>query len=99
MRTMETTNELETIFQELHKVGETDTVFNHSGYEVRLNDDWVPSPPDVWRSWTGLRKLWGIEFHGDIYTYGENTATPWKGFRECNCSVCQKHVSPQFKYN
>lgn len=70
------------------------------GHEVELNGEWIPSSSDTWRAWCGRRRLWGIEFHGDVYAIGSpDGTTPWTGPRTCPCEACQRHVTPENRYN
>ena len=70
------------------------------GLEVHLGNDWIPITADMWRSWTGRRRIWGIEHHGPVYAVGtQDESTPWTGVRECACSTCQAHVEPTLKPN
>jgi hypothetical protein len=54
----------------------------------------------VWRSWTGLRAVWGVPFHGPVYALADgDDTTPWDGPRTCGCATCQAHVAPDVRPN
>lgn len=77
----------------------SDGAIPFKGHEVLLGSEWMPSSPETWRSWTGLRRLWGVEYHGDVYAYGSTGETPWRGLRHCYCETCQRHVESKFRPN
>jgi len=80
---------------------EVDTCVPHAaGVAVMLNGAWIPSDRKLWRSWTGRRAVWGLEYHGPIYAMeSTNDSTPWDGPRECNCDKCQSNVKPTSRSN
>ena len=52
---------------------------------------------DIFRSWTGERRINGDEHHGPVYALGSDV--PYTGSRVCGCSECQSHVEPRFRKN
>jgi hypothetical protein len=71
-----------------------------TGLEVEVEGDWIPTSIDVWRAWTGRRKLWGFEHHGPVYSFGHSDESPpYAGRRVCNCGKCQLHVKPELRPN
>jgi len=92
---------IETIMDALntHEVDDTqkptDNALVDTGMQVELDQAWIPTTYQVWRSWTGRRALWGKEIHGPIYAMTTvDNSTPWSGARSCGCPVCQEHVLP-----
>lgn len=79
----------------------SDNAEKTTGMEIQTKDgSWSHVDRATWRSWTGLRKLLGVPYHGPIFVFGSpEDAPPYKGFRECSCSKCQEHVDVAFKYN
>jgi hypothetical protein len=72
--------------------------------EIFDGEEWIPATPELFRAWTGLRRIFGMEFHGPVWNFGtdpESTpeAQPYAGARVCTCSECQKHVAPQLRLN
>lgn len=68
--------------------------------EVNLDDEWIVVSSEEFRSWTGLRRISGVEVHGPIYIYNSpEGAAPYTGRRLCNCSLCQANVDPIHKPN
>lgn len=68
--------------------------------QVKIDDDWVEVKEEVFRSWTGHRRINGEDFHGPVYTFGSTIdSIPFTGRRECGCSACQQNVEPIFKVN
>lgn len=71
-----------------------------TGLQVHDGDTWMPATREVWRSWTGLRAVWGQPWHGPVYAMSSKDDTvPWDGPRVCRCSACQAHVSPPDRPN
>lgn len=61
---------------------------------------WLSVTSDIWRAWTGPRRIWGVEHHGPVYPVGSTEGSaPYAGARVCRCSVCQEHVHPTAKPN
>lgn len=54
---------------------------------------WTSVDTATWRAWTGIRALWGAEWHGPVYALGGGEE-PWRGPRTCGCATCQLHVDP-----
>ena len=78
----------------------TDEVLPTTGLQVLTEDTWLPATREVWRSWVGLRAVWGIPYHGPVYAMGtREDAVPWTGPRTCRCNTCQEHVSPVARPN
>ena len=70
------------------------------GLSVLVKDTWVEAERSTWRSWTGRRAIWGLEYHGDVYKFdSEDDSTPWTGRRSCGCATCQRHVVVESKTN
>jgi len=68
--------------------------------QVKMDDTWIEVKEEVFRSWTGSRRVNGEEFHGPVYNFGSiDDSIPYTGRRECGCSVCQQNVEPVFKMN
>lgn len=68
--------------------------------EIQINFDWVPTTREEFRSWTGRRRISGVEFHGPVYVYGSvEDSQPYTGHRVCGCKICQTYVEPMFKSN
>jgi hypothetical protein len=53
-------------------------------YEVRVNGRWVKVAYYEWRSWTGLRRLAGKDFHGPVVLLGTTQVIPATQARECH---------------
>jgi len=66
--------------------------------EIMAGDEYVAAAPEVWRAWTGQRRLWGQEYHGPVYPLGKDDM-PWTGARVCGCKTCQEHVLPALRPN
>jgi hypothetical protein len=78
----------------------TDEIIPHEGLEVCLTgEDWIPTTGTLWRSWTGRRRIWGLEYHGPVFNIDRPDGTPFAGKRSCGCSVCQEHVESKFRPN
>lgn len=59
-------------------------------YEISINGSWVSVTHDIFRSWTGKRKIDGQELHADfVYKYLTDEKT-YSNARECKCKVCSK---------
>ncbi len=77
-----------------------DVVLPSNGCEIEVGDTWIPVTSEVWRSWTGRRKVWGMEHHGPIFYFDKpGRDKPYEGKRICNCDKCQQFVSPGDRYN
>lgn len=74
-----------------------DEAVPRTGYEVMVMDTWLPARPDMWRSWTGRRAVWGVEHHGPVFMLGTNTR--YTGSRMCGCPTCQTEVEPASRMN
>lgn len=71
-----------------------------TGMEIQVQSDWFPADRQTWRSWTGSRRLWGVEYHGPVYVYmSPEGSMPFTGRRQCGCKTCQEHVLPHFRPN
>jgi hypothetical protein len=78
----------------------SDLQLSNTGLQVQDGETWMPATREVWRSWTGPRAVWGIPFHGPIYSlHSKDDATPWDGPRVCSCAECQRHVAPNDRPN
>lgn len=70
-----------------------------SSLKIEVGDNWIPAEVPLWRAWTGRRTVWGMEYHGPVYTLDGATDTPWDGPRVCVCHKCQQHVRPEHRPN
>lgn len=78
----------------------TDEIIPHDGLEVCLSgDDWIPAGAALWRSWTGRRRVWSLEYHGPVFNIDRPDGEPFKGKRVCGCVVCQEHVESKSRHN
>jgi len=78
----------------------TDEIIPHHGLLVEVADgEWIPSTQILWRSWTGRRQVWGMEYHGPVFNVDRDDSVPYAGKRVCSCSICQEHVIPAAKPN
>lgn len=66
--------------------------------EIEFNGTWIDASPDVFESWTGRRKINGVEHHGKV-TYLDRPGEIYKGRRTCACKHCQSDVLPEHKPN
>lgn len=96
MTNQEVINNLEAISSHLRPTA-TDDIASGPILEVQLLDRWFLVDLDTFRSWTGLRRLNGDDFHGDIF-YLESSS-PYTGARACPCSTCQSSVNPRHRKN
>jgi len=62
------------------------------------NDTWIEVTEDLFKSWTGLRRINGEDYHGPIYNLGSNDVV-YSGSRTCGCSICQSTVTAVLKVN
>jgi hypothetical protein len=62
------------------------------------SDTWIEVTEDLFRSWTGLRRINGEDYHGPIYNFGSEDSV-YSGSRSCGCSVCQSTVTAALKVN
>ena len=67
--------------------------------EVMVKDSWTPVTKEIFASWTGLRRIWGIEYHGPVVYKDCKNGSQYTGPRSCSCAVCQSTVEPKFKMN
>lgn len=82
--------------------GEADTLLQGHTYEVGIATphgftEWLPTEERTWRSWTGLRRLDGVDHHDT--TFIADSDDPWTGRRDCSCSRCESHTLPTLRYN
>ena len=75
----------------------TDDVASEDVLEVMYDGVWVLAAPDLWDSWTGLRRRNGSDHHGPVRHLGADTL--WQGSRVCPCATCQSGVAPSLRYN
>ncbi len=69
-------------------------------YQVNHGEEWVEVTEAIFRSWTGLRRVDGEEYHGPIYNFGAHgDSTIYSGTRACFCGACQETVEPKLKTN
>lgn len=62
------------------------------------SNNWIEVTEDLFRSWTGLRRVNGEDYHGPIYNFGSDDVV-YSGARTCGCSVCQSTVTAVLKVN
>lgn len=69
--------------------------------EVQVHgEQWLPVSTEIWRAWTGPRRVWGIEYHGPVFPLGAaDESKPYDGARVCRCRQCQEHVHPTARPN
>jgi hypothetical protein len=78
----------------------TDKIIPHQGLAIEVADgEWIPSTQVLWRSWTGRRSVWGLEWHGPVFNVDRDDSVPYAGKRVCTCTICQEHVHPTAKPN
>ena len=78
----------------------TDEIIPHQGLAIEVADgEWIPSTQVLWRSWTGRRKVWGLEWHGPVFNIDRDDSVPYTGKRVCTCTICQEHVASVAKPN
>ena len=82
--------------------GTTDDIRIGHIYEVCITApgstrEWHATDKTTWRSWLGLRRLDGAEYHDAIYI--GNTQLVWDGIRECACTACTPSVKPELRHN
>ena len=75
----------------------TDDIATEPITEVKVGPSWIEVTDDIFRSWTGERRINGDEHHGPVYALGSDV--PYTGSRVCGCSECQSHVEPRFRKN
>lgn len=75
----------------------TDDVAGEPLLEVKTGGIWVATSEDIFRSWTGPRRINGDEHHGPIYALG--TQTLYTGARICACRECQSTVDHKHRKN
>ena len=107
-------NEFEDLLDKLTKIVEeqekesstisrTDESLKTRGLEIctdSAGDIWEPAELNLWRSWTGRRKIWGMEYHGPVYIVDSpEDSPPFTGLRVCKCNICQAHVDVKLKAN
>lgn len=69
-------------------------------YQVKYGEDWIETPETIFRSWTGLRRINGDDYHGPVYNFNaDETGMPYTGNRTCGCMICQVDVEAKFKKN
>ena len=96
----EVTKQLEDAFTLPAAPFPTDEIIPHVGLTVEMAPgEWIPSTQVLWRSWTGRRKVWGMEYHGPVFIIDRDDSVPFSGKRVCGCSKCQEHVAPVSKHN
>lgn len=62
------------------------------------NETWIEVTEDMFRSWTGLRRINGEDHHGPVYNFGSDGVV-YSGSRTCGCNVCQSTVTAVLKVN
>jgi hypothetical protein len=71
-----------------------------NGLMCLVQDTWMPVEVQVWRSWTGRRAIFGMEYHGPVYSMNSpDDSEPFDGRRACSCDSCQLHVAPEKRPN
>ena len=87
----------ENIAKQLLRLPPTDDIEVGPILEIMQATEWVVVEPGVWRSWTGLRRRNGEEYHGRVVYL--DTQQVYRGRRICLCSVCQSDSEPQHRPN
>ena len=96
----EVTKQLEDAFALPAAPFPTDELIPHQGLAIEVADgEWIPSTQVLWRSWTGRRSVWGLEWHGPVFNVDRDDSVPYAGKRVCTCKICQEHVHPTAKPN
>lgn len=67
--------------------------------EVLRGDTWIPVSKEDFASWTGPRRIWGIEYHGPVTYKNCKNGSQYTGPRSCPCNTCQSTVESKFKMN
>jgi hypothetical protein len=80
----------------------TDDIIIGHIYEVGITAcrgtvEWHATDATTWRSWLGVRRLDGDEYHDIIYI--GDTQLVWDGVRECGCTTCTTSVKPELRHN
>lgn len=75
----------------------TDDIAGEPLLEVKVGSSWVETPDDVFRAWTGERRINGDEYHGPVFAFG--TEVPYGGSRVCACRECEASVEPRNRKN
>lgn len=96
----EVTKQLEEAFALPATPFPTDEIIPHQGLAIEIAEgEWIPSTQVLWRSWTGRRSVWGLEWHGPVFNVDRDDSVPYTGKRVCTCSKCQEHVESSMKPN
>ena len=96
MNAKETAGIFERINQILVDKKPTDDVATDDVREIDFHGKWILAEEDIFRSWTGLRRINGSDHHGPVQ-YMEGGL--YTGSRVCGCRTCQEHVEPKFRKN
>ena len=75
----------------------TDDVAGEPLLEVKTGGIWVATSEEIFRAWTGQRRINGDEHHGPVYSLG--TEIMYTGARVCACKDCQSTVESKHKKN
>lgn len=76
----------------------TDDILTTPILEVLINESWVATDEDIWKAWTGLRKINGEDYHGDVHPLAAPEQI-WTGPRVCGCRKCQVNVEAKHRPN
>lgn len=76
----------------------TDDVATGPILEIKFQDAWVVTDPDIWGSWTGFRRINGEEHHGSVRPLAHPDKV-WTGPRVCPCRVCQENTEVKYRPN
>jgi hypothetical protein len=86
------TDTLETLF-----TPPTDDISEEPILEAVIYGSRVLTNDYIWRSFTGRRYKNGVEYHGPVYTLGNNKVATCA--RLCGCAICQADVAPRNRKN
>ena len=77
-----------------------DTIIESTPFQIHDGESWLPVGHTVWRAWSGPRAIWGVPYHGPVYSLlSTDDSSPWDGPRACRCVTCQSHVSAASRPN
>jgi hypothetical protein len=96
MNARETADIFEKIEKTLLGSRPTDDIATEDLREISYDGKWILAEEDIFRSWTGLRRINGEDHHGPVQ-YMEGGL--YRGSRVCGCKTCQEHVEPRLRKN
>lgn len=86
-------NTMETLFAPVP----TDDVAEEPILEAVVYGSKVLTNDYIWRSCTGRRYKNGVEYHGPVYSLGNDVV--YTGARLCGCAICQANVDVRHRKN